>query len=558
MKPSKKIYLAMKNLHIFILTSTFILASCGGGGGGGGGDAGGGGSYTPAPTINFSSSSTNGYQYESTTITWSSTNATSCTASNAWSGSKGTSGSENYTFDTEGSYTFELSCTGSGGTTTATPVTIQAFIYEKVNNVVTNYTWDGFSLGQIIDWYNPGSYNGVYSDTWFRSYDDIGWSNSTALEVGVIEPGEGQLNLSYSGTSRYEQDITLNLNFNGFNYTETPLYEYGNDEPSYALINASFSDLDVSVFAGYPSYMESLGVEYMAAAQLVGETKDGLRNYIFPTFYGDYTETSDLPTGTATTSFQSLHYYHEQAVGSSFSDTYNQQVAVAGTGTLNFDYDAGTVSGEFTLNNWMELDEFLVGNGPNAQITTIGNITVSILNGQITGNRFYADVSYVDDGSTTTETIEVSVEANSNGSGNVYVIDGVQRKSLTLAAGTTYTFNHSSDHPLRFSTTSDGTHGGGSEYTTGVTTSTGATTIEVTATSPVTLYYYCDVHPGMGADITSFLPSNYSEIIGYLDGALFGPQGKEVGVSMIYYSTYDSLKPNDVAFGAGLGFGEQE
>ena len=72
---------------------------------------------------------------------------------------------------------------------------------------------------------------------------------------------------------------------------------------------------------------------------------------------------------------------------------------------------------------------------------------------------------------------ETSGSTNSNGSGNVYVIDGVQKKSLTLNAGTTYTFNHSSSHPFRFSTTEDGTHGGGSEYTTGVTTSSGSTVI---------------------------------------------------------------------------------
>ena len=96
----------------------------------------------------------------------------------------------------------------------------------------------------------------------------------------------------------------------------------------------------------------------------------------------------------------------------------------------------------------------------------------------------------------------MSIEANSNGSGNVYVIDGVQKKSLTLKVGTTYTFNHSSSHPLRFSTISNGTHGGGNEYSSGVTKSSGATIIEVTANTPATLYYYCSLHSGMGADIT--------------------------------------------------------
>jgi len=68
--------------------------------------------------------------------------------------------------------------------------------------------------------------------------------------------------------------------------------------------------------------------------------------------------------------------------------------------------------------------------------------------------------------------------------------------------GTTYTFSHPSEHPLRFSTTSDGTHEGGSEYEDGVTKSTGITTIKVTEETPSTLYYYCDIHSGMGSDIS--------------------------------------------------------
>ncbi|MDB0041929.1 hypothetical protein N9F26_01475, partial [Gammaproteobacteria bacterium] len=107
-------------------------------------------------------------------------------------------------------------------------------------------------------------------------------------------------------------------------------------------------------------------------------------------------------------------------------------------------------------------------------------------------------------------TVAVSVAANNSGSGNVYVIEGTQNKAITLEVGKTYTFTHPTAHPLRFSTTSDGTHssGGaysedGTEYTTGVTTSTsGSTVIEVTSLTPTTLYYYCSVHSGMGGTIT--------------------------------------------------------
>ena len=93
-------------------------------------------------------------------------------------------------------------------------------------------------------------------------------------------------------------------------------------------------------------------------------------------------------------------------------------------------------------------------------------------------------------------------------SGNKYAIDGTTQGTVTLHKGHTYIFDQSdssnSGHPLRLSTTSNGSHGGGSEYTTGVTTSgtpgsAGAfTKIAIATDAPNTLYYYCTNHSGMG------------------------------------------------------------
>jgi len=84
------------------------------------------------------------------------------------------------------------------------------------------------------------------------------------------------------------------------------------------------------------------------------------------------------------------------------------------------------------------------------------------------------------------------------GAGNRYYIDGVLQETVNLAEGYTYVFNYPSAHPFRFSTTSDGTHNSGSEYTTGVTVNS-STQVQITvAASAPTLYYYCSIHSGMG------------------------------------------------------------
>ena len=92
-------------------------------------------------------------------------------------------------------------------------------------------------------------------------------------------------------------------------------------------------------------------------------------------------------------------------------------------------------------------------------------------------------------------------------SGNKYVINGTQQPTLSLIRGNTYVFDWSDStaqgHPVRFSTTSDGTHNSGSEYTTGVTKDDSAykTTIVVSGDAPDNLYYYCQIHSGMGGAI---------------------------------------------------------
>jgi len=69
------------------------------------------------PTVTFTSSVPQVTVGSTVTLTWSATNATSCQASGAWSGSRALSGSETSSAISSPS-TFTLACTGDGGTTT--------------------------------------------------------------------------------------------------------------------------------------------------------------------------------------------------------------------------------------------------------------------------------------------------------------------------------------------------------------------------------------------------------------------------------------------------------
>jgi len=139
-----------------------------------------------------------------------------------------------------------------------------------------------------------------------------------------------------------------------------------------------------------------------------------------------------------------------------------------------------------------------------APIGEVGTVTI-VLNSNIvypTGIPATASVGSV---SVSGDTIYTVTVANP-GSGNKYYIDGVLQPTLNLSEGSTYVFNWSAatSHPLRFSTTSDGTHGSGSEYTTGVTINTGAYTSTITvAVGAPTLFYYCQYHSQMGGQINT-------------------------------------------------------
>jgi endoglucanase len=116
----------------------------------------------PLPTVTISVSPTNIAVGQSATLTWSSTNATTCTGSGAWSGARPTAGSQTVTVSTAGTFTYGLACSGSGGAATG-----------AATLTVTAGTSDGLLPAQVR----------IQSD-WGAGYcADVSVTNGTAVTI---------------------------------------------------------------------------------------------------------------------------------------------------------------------------------------------------------------------------------------------------------------------------------------------------------------------------------------------------------------------------------------
>lgn len=161
-----------------------------------------------------------------------------------------------------------------------------------------------------------------------------------------------------------------------------------------------------------------------------------------------------------------------------------------------------------------------VSDSNNIKKTTINNLPISSAT-QTALDNITAGTS------TLTIPIEVKVADDGSGSQNVFYMlngtdsgAGTKTPALDVSVGYKYKFDISDSsntgHPLKFSTTKDGTHNSGSAFTTNVTESgtAGSTdayieieitpetlgTATATASTVSKLYYYCPNHSGMGAE----------------------------------------------------------
>jgi hypothetical protein len=131
-----------------------------------------------------------------TTLAWSSANATSCTASGAWSGTLAASGSETITPSFVGPQTYSLTCSNTGGPSTAASVTLSATPATAVPaaptltlgsssipaDTTTTISWNSTNAGSCTA---GGSANAV-SSGWTGVLGPTGQNSVTPVTLGTF------------------------------------------------------------------------------------------------------------------------------------------------------------------------------------------------------------------------------------------------------------------------------------------------------------------------------------------------------------------------------------
>jgi YD repeat-containing protein len=115
------------------------------------------------PTVTITANPTSVASGASSTLTWSSTNATTCTASNGWTGTKATSGSQTITNITVGS-TYTITCTGTGGS--ANDSDTVNVVGAPTLNLSANPTTISSGTPSILTWSSTNATTCTASNGW--------------------------------------------------------------------------------------------------------------------------------------------------------------------------------------------------------------------------------------------------------------------------------------------------------------------------------------------------------------------------------------------------------
>ena len=161
---------------------------------------------TPAPTVSISASPTVVDSGGVTNLTWSSTKATSCSASGAWSGARPTSGTETSAPLTANS-SFTLTCTGDGGTSSQTAsVTVNSPVPAPSLSLTANPLNVAMGTASTLTWTSANATDCTASDGWSGSKGTAGTQSSGLLSATT------KFTLTCTGTGGFAtQSVTITI-----------------------------------------------------------------------------------------------------------------------------------------------------------------------------------------------------------------------------------------------------------------------------------------------------------------------------------------------------------
>ena len=300
-----------------------------------------------------------------------------------------------------------------------------------------------FSFGsEIVVTANDFSYPAICYDT-ANNKAVLAYKNGSSSGAGtaLVGTSDGSNGMAFGSAVTFETGIA--------NYI-TAVFDTANNKVVFSYVNGSNSNQPTSIVGT----VSGTSISFSTAVQLAVAAATTGTQYTYSTF-----------------------------------DSTTNQVIVAYRDQGNSNYGMANVfnASPSNVTSFVGITEAAISNAATGTVTLQGGINTTAI--------------------TNTATTTFAITVANPGSGNRYYIDGALQATVSLSEGRTYKFDQSNGtnggHPLRFSTTSNGTHGGGTEYTTGVTVvgvpgNAGAYTQIVVAIGAPTLYYYCTAHSGMG------------------------------------------------------------